>query len=174
MTRQSAPLRTACAPTAASPRGLLPYTYCQAHTCSPAAFRADTFWGVNWLDQKLVPSELLRNTVLTPLARARDSIALRLPPSLLWRIQIHIPCPSSAVPLAGAETGRRTTRRIRTTRDQFERRVPLRTRTRPPVASAGSQNPHRRRQRRTGATLRPHPRAAPYPSTRPAPPRAAP
>src|ERR1700722_6645747 len=77
--------------------GWVPYTYCHAHTFKPSACNVATSVGVN-CDQKLVPSELLMNSVPTSAACAWLTIDARLPPSDLFTYQIHIPCPPNAVP----------------------------------------------------------------------------
>ena len=65
MIRQSAPSRTAAAPTSASPAGWLPYTYCQAQTLSPLACRASTTDELN-CDHRSVPSPDLISSVPIP------------------------------------------------------------------------------------------------------------
>src|SRR4051795_3347367 len=105
MTKQSAPASvTARAATAASAAGLVPYTYCQAHTRRPPAFRSLTSWGVN-CDQNEVPSPLFTNTVEMPCALAWATIAPVSPPFALSTYQIHIPLPSNAVPDGACTTG---------------------------------------------------------------------
>jgi hypothetical protein len=54
--------------------GWLPYTYCHAHTRRPPACNSETRVGLNWDDQKLVPSLLFMITVPTPYWRAVATI----------------------------------------------------------------------------------------------------
>src|SRR5207248_10192077 len=88
--RQSAPLRTASAPTCASPSGWLPYTYCHAHTRRPLACKADTRRELN-CDHTPVPSPALIINVLRPYRRDIPTIEDRLPPFDAETYQIHMP-----------------------------------------------------------------------------------
>src|SRR5437588_5252685 len=103
ITKHSAPFLIACAATFASSPGRSPLTYCQPHTCSAPAFKAETKRRLNcsWpymgsLLQNPVVSPLLTKTVRTLCACARLMIALAEPP-LLATYQIHIPVPSKGV-----------------------------------------------------------------------------
>src|SRR5437764_7988580 len=140
--KQSAPAWTACAATAASPAGSVPYTYCHAHTCRPPAFSAPTSCGLNWA-QGEVPSPALTNTVVTPCALACATIALGSPPLDWLTYQIHMPVPwkvgAEAVPappepeLVGGFS-------LRTLIGPaaFDRTRPFFTSTRPELASSGT------------------------------------
>src|SRR6202022_2189101 len=88
---------TARAATAASALGLLPYTYCHAHTRRPPARSAPTSAGVN-CDQYEPPSPDFMNTVVIPCALAWATMAFGSPPFAWATYQIHMPLPSKAVP----------------------------------------------------------------------------
>src|ERR1700745_3321335 len=94
MIRQSAPSCAACAATWASSSGWLPYTYCQAHTRSPAEWSVETRVGLN-CDHMVGPSLDLIITVLTPYFRAVAMIPDSVPPDERDTYQIHIPRPAS-------------------------------------------------------------------------------
>src|SRR5947209_9274643 len=141
MTRQSAPSWAACAPSAASPAGAFPYTYCQAQTCRPAALSAETKLGLN-CDHQLVPSELLTITVVIPYWCAWAAIDAGVPPLAWLTYQIHIALPSNAVPdaPAGGDADPLRCSRRTVTRSALER-APWRpvTYSVPEIAVAGAR-----------------------------------